>query len=102
MLDKSDSIYLILIFLFMKYFKLFRINIKNKVRFYGINFVIYMIIFYVIKYLIVNVTQKKLIEGHKFYIDDGGELAVDVSTRGQAHLCEIVYGYSDINLMDDA
>ena len=102
MLDKSDSIYLILIFLFMKYFKLFRINIKNKVRFYGINFVIYMIIFYVIKYLIVNVTQKKLIEGHKFYIDDDGELAVDGSTRGDAHLCEIVYGYSDINLMDDA
>lgn len=102
MLDKSDSIYLILIFLFMKYFKLFRINIKNKVRFYGINFVIYMIIFYVIKYLIVNVTKKKLIEGHKFYIHESGELAVDDTTSGEAHLCEIVYGYSDINLMDDA
>ena len=102
MLNKSDSIYLILIFLFMKYFKLFRINIKNKVRFYGINFVIYMIIFYVIKYLIVNITQIKLIEGHRFEINEEGVLTVDNSTRGQTHLCEIIYGYSDIDLNNDA
>lgn len=102
MLNKSDSIYLILIFLFMKYFKIFRINIKNKVRFYGINFVIYIIIFYAIKYLIVNIPQKKLIEGHRFFINDDGELAVNDTTRDEKHLCEIIYGYSDIDLNNDA
>lgn len=102
MLNKSDSIYLILIFLFMKYFKIFRINIKNKVRFYGINFVIYMIIFYAIKYLIVNVTWEKLIEGHSFQINQDGELVIDANTDDEQHLCEIIYGYSDINLDNDA
>ena len=102
MLNKSDSIYLILIFLFMKYFKIFRINIKNKVRFYGINFVIYMIIIYAIKYLIVNVTWEKLIEGHSFQINQDGELVIDANTDDEQHLCEIIYGYSDINLDNDA